>query len=100
MEIGNITGGLFKVKATIKNIGAVAANDIDWSITVTGGFILLGRETNGSIAALNPGDEQTITSKPIFGFGKTIIKIIATAPGNTASKEQNATILLFFILMK
>jgi hypothetical protein len=100
MEIGNITGGLFKVKATIKNIGAVAANDIDWSITVTGGFILLGRETNGSIASLNPGDEQTITSKPIFGFGKTIVKIIATAPGSTASKEQNATILLFFILIK
>ena len=100
IEIGNITGGLFKVKATIKNIGDVAANNIHWSITVTGGFILFGRETTGSIVAFNPGDEQTITSKPLIGFGKTVIKIIATAPGFTTSKEQNATVLLFLIVMK
>jgi hypothetical protein len=100
ITIGNITGGFFKVKATVKNIGDVAADTIDWSITVNGGFILFGRETTGSIAALNPGDEQTIVSKPILGFGKTVIKIIATAPGFTASKEQNATVMLFLIVLR
>jgi hypothetical protein len=100
LEIGNITGGLFKVKATIKNIGGAAANDIQWNITVTGRLVLLGKVTTGSIAALNASDEQSITSKRIFGFGKAVIKISATAPGSTASKEQNATILLFLVRMK
>jgi len=100
LAIGNITGGFFKVKATIKNIGEVAANNIQWNITVTGRFVLLGKATTGSIAALNAGDEQAITSKRIFGFGKAVVTIIATTPGSTASKEQNATIMLFFIRMK
>lgn len=100
LTIGNITGGLLKVKATLKNIGEIPADDIEWNISVDGGFILVGRETTGSIQSLNPNDEQTITSKPIIGIGKTVIKITATAPGDSASKQQNATILLFFILMK
>jgi hypothetical protein len=100
LEIGNNTGGLFKVKATIKNIGGVTENNIRWNIMLTGGFVLSGRETSGSILSLNPGDEQTISSKPIIGFGKTVITIIATVPGNTALKEQKAAILLFLIVMK
>jgi hypothetical protein len=60
----------------------------------------LGRKTTGSISALAPSDEQIITSKPLIGFGKTVIKIIVTFPGNTVSKEQNAVILLFVIIMK
>ncbi|DAC71946.1 MAG TPA: hypothetical protein DSN98_07765 [Thermoplasmata archaeon] len=100
LEVGNVTGGLFTVKATIKNIGGVTANNINWSIMVTDGLILSGRKTTGSISTLISNDEQTLTSKPIIGFGKTVIKIIATVPGNTASKEQNATILLFLIRMK
>jgi hypothetical protein len=75
-------------------------NNINWSITLVGGFLLLGRQTNGSIATLNPGEEQEILSKPIFGFGKTLIQITVEAPGVSISKEQNATILLFFIVIK
>lgn len=100
LDIGNITGGLFKVKTSIKNTGAVTVDNIDWKITIVDGLLLLGRETNGSITTLSPGEEQTITSKSIIGFGKTVIKITATATGATASKEQTATILLFFIKMR
>jgi PKD repeat protein len=100
LAVGNITGGFFKVKTTIKNIGGAVANDIQWNITVAGRFVLLGKATTGSIAALNASDEQAITSKRIFGFGKAMIKITATAPGSTASKEQNATILLFLIRIR
>lgn len=100
LEIGNITGGILKLKATVKNIGEMTANNISWTITVAGGFILAGRDTTGFLSILNPGDEQTITSKPIIGFGRTVIKITATVPGNTASKQQNATVLLFLIIMK
>lgn len=100
LEIGNITGRIFKVKTTITNTGGAVANNILWNITVTGRFVLSGKETTGSISALNSSEEQTITSKPIFGFGKMVIKITATVSGSTTSKEQNATILLFFIRMK
>jgi hypothetical protein len=100
LDIGNITGRFFKVKTTVKNTGGAAANDIQWNITVTGRFVFLGKETTGSISSLNSSEERSITSKPIFGFGKAVIRIIATIPGSTASKEQNATILLFFIRMR
>jgi hypothetical protein len=100
LEIGNITGGLFKVKTTIENAGKVAAHDIQWNITVSGRFVFFGKETTGSISALNSSEEQTIASKFIFGFGKTVIEITATIPENTATKRQNATIFLFFIFMK
>ncbi len=99
LEIGNITGGFFKVKATIKNTGALEATNVTWSIILTGGAFI-GKETNGQITNLAPGTEQTVSSKLIIGFGKTVIKIIATIPGNTVSKEQNATILLVFIHLK
>ncbi len=100
LEIGNITGGILKVKTVVRNIGEMTANNINWTITVVGGFILAGRETIGIIPTLNPGDEQAISSKSIIGFGKTVIKITAKVPENAASKQQNATVLLFFIKMK
>ncbi|PNX54024.1 MAG: hypothetical protein BV458_01540 [Thermoplasmata archaeon M9B2D] len=97
LEIEGVTGGLLKVKATVKNSGDAAANNIEWTMTLTGGLVLLGKETTGNILALNPGDTREITSKTIIGFGKTVIKITATVPESTAEVEQNATILLIFI---
>jgi len=100
LGIGNITGGLLKIKTTIKNLGTSVANNISWNISLVGGFILTGKQTVGSLPSLDPGEEQTIASKPIIGFGKTVVKIIATIPEATASKNQNATVLFFFIKMK
>jgi hypothetical protein len=100
LAIGNITGGLLKVKAPIQNIGQVAATTIEWNITLIGGFILTGRQTTGTIETLAPGDYQNITSKAIIGFGKTLIQISTTVQGNTVNTEQNATVLLFFIGIK
>jgi hypothetical protein len=100
LEIGNITGRLFKVKTSVKNIGGVTINNINWKITLIGGFLLWVKETTDSITMLNPSEEQTITSKLILGFGKIMIKITATIPGDTALQERNATIFLFFIRIK
>ena len=93
IEIGAITGGLFKVKAVIKNTGGGAATNVSWSIKLTGGLIILGKDTSGTIASLNASGEQTVTSKLILGFGKTVITVTA----DTATKTQNATVLLIFI---
>jgi len=94
IEIGAITGGLFKVKAVIKNTGSGAATNVSWGIKLTGGIIILGKQSNGTIATLAAGGEQSVTSKLILGFG-TAVTITVTA--DSATKTQNAMVLLIFI---
>jgi len=93
IEIGAITGGLFKVKAVIKNTGSGAATNVSWGIKLTGGIIILGRQSNGTIATLAAGGNQSVTSKLILGLGKTVITVTA----DSATKTQNAMVLLIFI---
>jgi len=99
LEIGNITGNLFKVSAAIRNIGGVDATNVSWSVTLDGGIILLGKETSGNILSLSAGGEKTISSDSIFGFGNTIITVTAECDeGSSDTKTRDAFVLLFFIL--
>jgi hypothetical protein len=93
IEIGTITGGLFKVKAVIKNTGDADATDVDWSITLDGGLIILGKETTGTETTIAAGGQVEVTSSLILGLGKTTITVTA----DTATKDQAATVLLIFI---
>jgi len=93
IEIGNITGGLFKVKAIIKNTGTAAATNVSWRIKLDGGLILVGKESTGAAATIAAGGQVEISSKLILGFGKTTITVTA----GTDIKEQAATVLLIFI---
>ena len=98
LEISNITGGLFKVSAVIRNIGGVDATGIDWSITLEGGIILLGKETAGNIFSIPADDEASISSSLILGFGKTVVTVTAEcAEGSSDTKTQDAFVLLFFV---
>ena len=60
-------------------------------------MILLGKESSGEIGYLDPGEEAKINSKIIFGLGKTVVKATAEIPEQLDSRNQRATILLFFI---
>ena len=93
IEIGDITGGLFKVKAVIKNTGGGAATNISWKIELTGGLIILGKVSTGTIPTIAAAGQATVSSKLILGFGKTVVKVTA----DTATKSVNATVLLVFI---
>lgn len=93
IEIDTISGGLFKVSAVIKNTGTAAATDVQWSITLTGGLILLGKESTGTIPTIEAGATADIASQVILGFGKTVITVTA----DTAIQSQNATVLFVFI---
>ncbi|MCX6662099.1 MAG: PKD domain-containing protein [Euryarchaeota archaeon] len=93
LVIQPITGGLLKVKTSIKNTGGAAATAVDWSIKLDGGIILLGKESTGTIATIAAGGEVAISSKLILGFGATVITVTA----GTASATQNAKVLLFLI---
>jgi hypothetical protein len=99
LEIGTITGGLFKVDVVIKNTGGIDALAVNWSITLDGGFILAGKETPGRIAGISAGGEVAISSGFILGFGKTVITVSAETANSSDTVEQDAFVLLFFIKM-
>ncbi|MCK5260668.1 MAG: hypothetical protein KAJ44_00630 [Thermoplasmatales archaeon] len=97
LDIDPITGGLLNVDTIIKNTGDAEATDVQWRITLNGGLILLGGESSGEIAYIPPGGEETINSKLIFGFGKTLVSVIVEMPEGSDTRQQNGNIFLFFI---
>jgi len=100
LEIGTITGPI-GVKTTIKNIGNAPATNVSWEITLDGGTILLGKTKTDTIASLAADGSAEIKIPFVLGIGKTVITVTATCDeGPTASKDQNATVLLFFVLIK
>jgi len=96
LKVDWIMGGLFKVKSSIKNAGGVAATNIAWTITLTGGAFI-GKETTGTIASLAPGTSEAINSKFILGFGATIVKVTATCTDSSAELEKSGSVFLFII---
>jgi hypothetical protein len=97
MDVRPMSGGVLKVGTSVKNAGSVTATDVQWKITLTGGTILMGKESTGTVAAIGPGEQIEIKSGPIFGIGKTKVTIEAEVPESYDMREQSATILLFYV---
>ncbi|UCD13177.1 MAG: hypothetical protein JSW60_06355 [Thermoplasmatales archaeon] len=96
-DIDVIKGGLFKVSAKIKNIGALDASGVKWKITLDGGAFI-GKETSGENLSISAGAEETIKSGLIFGFGSTRVKVRVWIPdGPSDTREQGGFVFLFFI---
>ena len=93
VQIGTITGGLFKMKVVIMNMGSTDETNVPWWINLSGGFIPLGKTTKGTIPTIPAGGSVTISSGMILGFGKTVVTVTTEA----ATKSQEAMVLLFFI---
>ncbi len=93
----DITGGL-GVTAVITNTGTLNATQIQWTITLTGGFVLLGKTNSGTILSLKTGSSSTIKDKPIIGLGKTTIQVEVTcAEGTSVTQTAKGTIFLFLV---
>lgn len=75
IEIKEISGGL-GVTAVITNTGTEDATDVSWSIYFCSGLVFIGRLTEGSID-IPAGEEATITSGFVFGFGPGSITVTA-----------------------
>jgi hypothetical protein len=99
LDIGLITGGLFKVTAEIENTGIAEAEEINWKIALDGGLILLGKETTGAIDTILAGEKENVTSKMILGFGQTQVVVTVDIPEGSKERDQGANILLFFIIV-
>ncbi|UCF11720.1 MAG: hypothetical protein JSW06_06625 [Thermoplasmatales archaeon] len=94
IEIGDISGGLFKIKAEIKNTGAADATGVMWDIDLAGGIILLGKSTSGGPVNIPASGQIIAQSSLILGLGGTTVTVTA----DSATKNATATVLLFFIL--
>jgi hypothetical protein len=97
VDISVISGGFLKANTLIKNNGEVEATDIQWSITLDGGTILMGKESNGEIPSIPPGGSEPINSGLILGFGKTQVTVTAEILEGTDTRTQGATVFLFYI---
>ena len=99
LEIGEIVFGRFQITVIIKNIGDADCINVKWRITLEGGIILLGRERSGTIICIPPGENVTIRSNLIFGFGKTIITVSLEYPdGSLVTANLEALIILWYII--
>jgi hypothetical protein len=102
IKVERITGGLFKVNAVIRNIGDQDAHGIDWSITLFGGSIFMGRTTTGSISDIPANGQVTIMSKVITGVGLPSVVLVEAgiALGSSDVEVQSADIIGLFIKIK
>jgi hypothetical protein len=99
LDIKEINGGLFTVNSKIKNIGALDATGVSWSISFDGGAII-GKESSGDGLTIAAGEEQTIKSGFVFGFGSTKVTVNAEIPdGPSDMRKIGGNIYLFFIKM-
>jgi hypothetical protein len=93
VEIGTITGG-FGITAVIKNSGGVDATNVNWSISLSGGVVLLGRENTGSFPTISSGARLKAKTGLVFGIGSVDILIVA----GEAEKTVTATLFGPFVL--
>lgn len=98
LEISDINGGLFKISMNIRNTGPVDAVDVDWGISLDGGFIPLGQKTTGIVVGIPAGGEVTVFSDMILGLGRPKVTGDAEIPDVSGdSKDVDAVVLLFLI---
>ena len=100
LEIGEITGGMGKVCAEIKNVGDVDATDVTWSIGLYGRIRPIWGEWNGTIPNLPVGESEIVcTDDFILGLGRVTITVTADADNaDKVEKTASAFVFLFLVL--
>jgi hypothetical protein len=102
LSVESISGTLLKINAALTNVGEETAENINWSISIEGGFLLRGKESTGLIGTLTPGEKTILISDLIIGFGRNVfITVQAEIPnGSQSVLQQNAMIFFPFIQLK
>lgn len=93
IEIKEINGG-FGLSVVIENTGTGDASDVQWSIDLEGGLVLLGGHTEDILSTLAADDSTTVKTGLVFGLGKVTI----TATADEASRTATGTILGPFVI--
>jgi hypothetical protein len=98
LEVGMTRSGFLGVRGVIKNNGGVTANNVNYTITLDGGFILIGEESIGIIDSIQAGEEVTFKSNLIIGFGETDVTVTANEPyGSNDQRKQGGKMWGIFI---
>ncbi len=99
LSIGNIKGPM-GIKADVSNIGVNDANNVQWSIEVTGGLLkMVNKTATGTAATLAAGASIPASLGTFIGFGKISIVITATAQNaNDVSATKSAFLLGPFVI--
>ena len=94
-----LTGGLLKATGLIRNTGGVEAINVDWTITISGGLILLGGSSTGSIASIPAGGQAAIETGLILGLSLSATFVVTAEEdgGSSDERSQTGSVLLFFV---
>jgi hypothetical protein len=83
------------IKADISSIGVNDANNVQWSITVTGGLLKkVNKTATGTVATLAAGASTPISLGTFIGFGKINIAITAKAQNSLEVTAAKSAFLL------
>jgi hypothetical protein len=97
LAIQGVASTIGKLYVNIKNVGTMNVTDLNWTITFTGGIILLGKKTTGTNGELNVKQAMDLQTKFILGFGRPTINIRLETQGEVFERNATATVLLCFI---
>ncbi len=95
IEIQSITGGFFKLDAVLKNNGDEEITCVKWNINLEGGAFI-GKESSGEVD-IPAGEETTIKSGLILGFGETKITVSAEVPECSDTKNKGGFVYLIYV---
>jgi hypothetical protein len=99
LPVFNITikGGI-GVTAAIENIGDAPATNVNATINVSGGLIIIGKEKTVNIASIAIGATENAKSF-VIGIGKAAITVsVICDEGVTGAANADKMVLLFFVL--
>jgi len=92
LKITAIEGGT-GITVTVENTGDAEATSIAWTITITGGFIVMPKDGEGTITTIAAGESDQFTMS-VFGIGLGIIfelpEITASVTCNEESSDQDS----------
>jgi hypothetical protein len=95
IEIIDIKGGL-GVSAEIENIAEIDVTDINWSISVTGGFFgMVNKTTSDTITEILAGETARVRSGLLFGIGPLEITVTV----DFLTKDASGFIIGPFVLV-
>ena len=88
LKIGEIKGGLGKIRASLENVGDEPAHDVQWTMSLQGGIFQRVHSTaTSSIDILARDQTHPIETSLLFGFGRVDITI-STEASDAVAKQR------------